>query len=70
VDRGVSRGQRGGYDPSIPKEIENIIKTFKAKDSCGYDLILLWITKLSASYVSSPLSYICKRILLSGVFPD
>jgi hypothetical protein len=58
------------HDPSIPKEIENIMKTFKAKDSCGYDLIPLPITKLSAPYISSPLSYICNKILQSGVFPE
>jgi hypothetical protein len=58
------------YDPSTPKEIENIIKTFQAKDSCGYDLIPLRITILSAPYISSPFCYICNRILLSGVFPD
>jgi hypothetical protein len=58
------------YDPSTPKEIENIIEIFKAKDSCGYDLIPLRITKLSAPCISSPLSYICNKIFQSGVFPD
>jgi hypothetical protein len=58
------------YDLSTPKEIENIIKTFKAKDSCRYNLIPMWITKLSAPYISSPLSYICNKILQSGVFPE
>jgi hypothetical protein len=36
------------YDLSTPKEIENLIKTSKTKDSCGYDLMPLQITKLSA----------------------
>jgi hypothetical protein len=58
------------HDPSTPKEIENVIKTFKIKDSCGYDLIPLRITKLSAQYISSPLSYNCNKILQSGVFPE
>jgi hypothetical protein len=43
------------YDPSTPKEIENTIKTFKAKDSCGYDLIPMRITKLSAPVYQLPI---------------
>jgi hypothetical protein len=41
------------HDLSTPKEIENIIKTFKAKDSCGYDLIPLRITN-SVRHISAP----------------
>ncbi|PNF44137.1 hypothetical protein B7P43_G03190, partial [Cryptotermes secundus] len=56
--------------PSTPKEIEKIIKAFKTKDSCGYDQISMRIIKLSAPYISYPLSYICNKILQCGVFPD
>jgi hypothetical protein len=56
--------------PTTPKEIENIIKSFAAKDSFGYDLIPLRIIKHSAPYISSPLSFICSKILQSGVFPE
>jgi hypothetical protein len=57
-------------EPSTPKEIEKIIRAFKTEDSCGYDQISLRITKLSAPYISSPLSYICNKMLQCGVFPE
>jgi hypothetical protein len=57
-------------EPTTLNEIEKIIKSFKTKDSCGYDQISLRITKFSAPYISSPLSYICNKILQCGVFPE
>jgi len=51
------------------KEIKNIKKSLKLKNSHGYDGISTKTLKLSIHYVSSPLTYICNRILSSGIFP-
>jgi len=51
-------------------EIEKIIKALKTKTSCGYDEISNWITKLSAPFIISLLTYICNVVLSTGVFPD
>jgi len=51
------------------KEIEDITKSLKIKNSHGYDGISTKILKLSIHYISSPLTYICNRILSSGIFP-
>jgi len=51
------------------KKIENITKSLKIKNSRGYDGISKNILKLSIHYISSPLTYICNRILSSGIFP-
>jgi hypothetical protein len=56
--------------PSMTKEIEKIINSLKTKDSCGYNQISLRILKLSAPYISSPLNYICNKIIQSGTFPE
>jgi hypothetical protein len=56
--------------PVTTQDIEIIIYSFKTKDSCGYDLISLRVLKLSTPYISSPLSYICNKIMQSGVFPE
>jgi len=47
------------------KEIENL----KAKESHGYDGITTKILKISAPFISSPLSYIFNKPMLSGIFP-
>jgi hypothetical protein len=52
-----------------PKEIENIIKSLKAKESYGYDGITTKILKISAPFISSPLSYIFNKSMISGIFP-
>jgi hypothetical protein len=57
------------FKNTSPKEIENIIKSLKAKESCGYDGITARILKLSAPFISSPLSQILNRSMLSGIFP-
>jgi Notch-like protein len=46
-----------------PKELEGI-----TKNSHGYDEITR-ILKFSIYYISSPLTYICNRMLFSGIFP-
>ena len=51
------------------KEIEDITKSLKIKNSRGYDRISTKILKLSIHYISSPLTYICNRMLSSGIFP-
>jgi hypothetical protein len=51
-------------------EIGKIIKSLKSKNSSGYDEISMRILKISAPYIVSPLTYICNRILNTGIFPD
>jgi Notch-like protein len=53
----------------MTKEIENIIKSFKSKNSCGYDKISVKILKVSSPFITAPLNYICNRSILSGSFP-
>ena len=52
-----------------PKEIEKIINSLKIKESSGYDEVSTKILKISAPFISSPLSYICNKSILSGTFP-
>jgi len=51
-------------------EIISIIKSLKTKNSFGYDEIRPKILKMSANYISSPLTYICNTAISTGVFPD
>ena len=51
-------------------DIEKIIKSLKTKDSSGYEEITTRILKSSAPYISSPLTYICNKILSDGIYPD
>jgi hypothetical protein len=52
------------------KEIEHIIKSLKTKYSYGYNEISTKILKISRPFISSPLNYICNKILFWFVFPD
>jgi len=54
------------------KEITSIIKALKTKqkNSHGFDEISTKLLKISATYICSPLSYICNKSILSGIFPD
>jgi hypothetical protein len=52
------------------KEILNIIKSIKSKDSQGFNEISTKILKISSKYIVSPVTYICNKIILSGIFPD
>jgi hypothetical protein len=52
------------------KEIEQIIKLIKTKNSYGYDEISTKIIKVSCPFISSPINYICNKMLFCGVFPD
>jgi hypothetical protein len=51
-------------------EIQKIIQSMKPKYSHGYDKISLKIMKSSAPYVLSPLTYLCNKILQTGILPD
>ena len=51
------------------KEIENITKSFEIKNLHGYDAMSRKILKLRIHYIFSPLTYICNKMLSSGIFP-
>jgi hypothetical protein len=51
------------------EETEDITKSLKIKNSQGYDEISTKILKSSIYYISSPLTYVCNRMILSGTFP-
>ena len=52
------------------KEIENIIKSLKPKNSSGYDGISTKLIKISSPFISSPVTHICNKSIPSGIFPD
>jgi hypothetical protein len=52
------------------KEITSIIKSLKSKNSHGYDEISTKLLKISATYIWAPLTYICNKSILSGIFSD
>jgi hypothetical protein len=52
------------------KEISRKIKFFKHSHSFGYDEITTTILNACSPYITSPLNYICNRVLLTGIFPD
>jgi hypothetical protein len=52
------------------KETEQIIKSLKKKNSCEYYEISTKILKISSHFISSPLNYLCNKILFWDVFPD
>ena len=54
---------------TTPKEIGKIIKSLKSRTSHGYDGIPMKILKVSAHFITSPLTYICNKSLASGIFP-
>jgi hypothetical protein len=56
--------------PTTTFEIEKIMKFFKSKDSRGYDEISTEILKISSPFISSPLNYICNKVLIKGIFHD
>jgi hypothetical protein len=56
--------------PITTTEIENIIKTLKPKNSYGYDEISTKLLKITAPFISSPLNYICNKVLTKGIFAD
>jgi hypothetical protein len=55
---------------STTKEIENIIKALKSKNSQGHDDISTKILNISSPFISSPLNYICSTTPSIGMLPD
>ena len=51
------------------KEISKIIKSQRS-NSLGYDEITTAIVHACFPYITSPLNYICNKVLLTGIFPD
>jgi hypothetical protein len=54
----------------LTKEISSIVKSVKTKTSHGYDGISTKILKVSFNYIILPLTYICNKVIVSGVFLD
>ena len=52
------------------EEIKQIIKSLKTKNSYGYDEISTKILKIRCPFISSPINYICNKMMFWGVFPD
>ena len=50
------------------KEITQIIKSLKTKNSSGYDEINTKLLKISVNYISSPLTYIVNKSISAGIF--
>ena len=57
------------FKNTTTKEIEKFVRSPKAKESHGYDRITPKILKISAPFISSPLSYIFNKSMISGIFP-
>jgi hypothetical protein len=55
--------------PVTNKELKDIIKSLKWKNSEGYDEIPQNILKISMPFILSPLTYICNKSLSLGIFP-
>ena len=55
--------------PITTKEIKDIIKSLQSKNSKGYDESPLKILKISMSFIVFPLTYMCNKVLSSGIFP-
>ena len=55
--------------PVSTKEVSEVIKSPKWKNSHGYDEIPIKILKISLPFIISPLTYICNRLLSMGTFP-
>jgi hypothetical protein len=47
----------------------DVIRFVKAKGSHGHDEITTKILKISAPFISTPLSYIFNKSMISGIFP-
>jgi hypothetical protein len=57
------------FKNTSPQEIENIIRSLKANGSHGYDEITTKILKISAPFISSPLSHVFNKSIIFGIFP-
>jgi len=52
------------------REIENIIKSLKPRNSSGYDGISTKLVKIRSPFISSPLAHVCNKSPFSGIFSD
>jgi len=50
------------------KEITSITKALKTKNSHGFHELYIKLSKISASYICSPLTHICNKSIFSGIF--
>jgi hypothetical protein len=55
--------------PVTEGEVKAIIKSFKSKNSCGYDWISPRVLKLCAAVISKPLAYTCNKSITTGILP-
>jgi len=53
------------FENMSTQEKENIIKSLHGKNSPGYDEISTLLLKCSATFISSPINYICIIVLLT-----
>jgi hypothetical protein len=51
---------------STTKETENILKSLKPKNTCGYDEISTKLLKISSAHITSPLNHICNTSFYQG----
>ena len=58
------------YKCTTTKEIEQIILSLQTKNSYGYDEMSTKILNISCPFISSPINYICNKMLFWGIFPD
>jgi hypothetical protein len=56
--------------PITDAEVKCTIFSMKNKKSSGYDGITSKILKLSANYISKPLTIIFNKSLAIGIYPD
>lgn len=56
--------------PTIPLEVDKIIKSLKNKKSTGYDDISVQVIKLVSNSISPHLSYIINLGIADGIFPE
>ena len=57
------------FQNTSTREIEKNITSLKMKNSSGYDETSTKVLKISAPFISPPLSYICSKSMLTGIFP-
>jgi hypothetical protein len=57
------------FKPVTEKEIYDIKKNLKWKNSCGYDEVPPKLAELSMPFISFPLIHIWNRMLFTGTFP-
>jgi hypothetical protein len=55
--------------PISTREISEIIKSLKWKNSHGYEEIPIEILKISLPFIISPFTYIRNKLLSTGIFP-